>query len=1133
MTELLERFANLPPDRRQLVLKKLRNRAQPATEDTTLHAAPILPALRGEDLPLSFSQVRFWVIDKLTAGSSNMSLPVVVRLKGKLSIAALQHTFNEILRRHEILRTNFRDIEGEPRQVIAPRRWLSVLKVDVTDGSASELMDQAQLLITLITERPFDLSRDPLVRVFLFRLSDLEHVLCVNLHHIVFDGWSEGILTEEVVTIYSAFSAGTPSPLLDLPIQYADYAVWQREWLQGKVLEDLLAYWRKQLGGGVGVVDLPYDRPRASAKTFLFGKCEMRLPRPLSEAARALSRREGSTLFMVLLAIFYMLLYRYSGEEDLAVGTLTANRSRSQVEGLIGLFLNTLVLRANLGRDPSFREVIRRVRETTAGAYQHQDLPVEKLLEVLQSERDVSFTPLFGVMFGMHTETSVVREISTSDSLGVSISSGLDTQTIDVAKRSRSLGDLALTIEERGVDLVAVMGYNSDLFDGSTITRMLRHFQGMLQTMLDDPDLLILAAKLLSDAERHQMLVEWGTAPWGGSPDLCIDRLFVDQVNRAPDATAVVFANDQLSYGALNTRSNRLARYLRRLGVGPETVVGIHLERSLELIIAVWGTLKAGAAYLPLDTTHPAARMALMLNDSRVTVLLTQKSLEADLPEIDADIVCLDAEWELIGRENEEPPVSGAFAENLAYVVYTSGSTGTPKGVMVAHSGLVSSYLAWERVYRLRMPAGCHLQMASFSFDVFAGDLVRSLCSGGKLILCPQELLLEPLGLYELMRGEQVECAEFVPVVLRTLVQHLEETDSSLSFLSLLLAGSDMWFTGEYSGVRHRCGPGTRVINSYGVTEASIDSSYFEDEVPESFGDEPTPIGRPFDGVQTYLADRLLQPAPIGVRCELYIGGCGLARGYLNRPDLTADRFMPNSFNHVQGGRLYRTGDLARFRHDGNIRLIGRSDHQIKIRGFRIEPGEIEALLTQHPGVAGNAVVAREDVPGERRLVAYVVHPQQQPAPTVAEMHEFLAARLPDHMVPSAFVVLESLPLTPNGKIDRRALPAPGQPQPAEAEEFVAPDGPVETKLAAIWSEVLKIDQVGVFDNFFRLGGHSLMAIRVIHRVNQAFRIDLSVRRVFEDPTVAGLALVVEETLLERLEAEPQMQTETAVPALD
>ncbi|MBW4611891.1 MAG: amino acid adenylation domain-containing protein [Desmonostoc vinosum HA7617-LM4] len=1098
MSSLHERIAELSPEKRELLLQKLNQKKG------NVSPTKIKPQSRdSQTFPLSFAQQRLWFFNQLEPDSYAYNIPTAVSLTGKLDVAALKSSIKEIGRRHEALRTTFKIVDGEPVQVIGEAVDFQLPVIDLQALSAVAQQEETLRLATVEAETPFDLVNGPLLRVVLVRLGDTENVVLLTMHHIISDGWSTGILIQELTILYTAFSGGTPYTLPKLPIQYADFAVWQRQWLQKEVLQAQITYWKQQLGGELPVLALPSDRPRPAIQSDRGATQSLQLSQSLSEELKALSQQEGSTLFMTLLAAFKVLLHRYTQRDDILIGTPIANRNRSEVEGLIGFFVNTLVLRTNLEGNPSFRQLLRRVREVTLGGYAHQDLPFEQLVEELQPERDLSHNSLFQVMFILQNAPMGVLQLPE-----------LTLKALQVESTTANF-DLTLSMVETEQGLRGFLEYNTDLFDAATITRMLGHFQTLLAGVVASFDTRLSDLPIFSAVELQQILVSWNRKQSGFlSPLHCIHNLFEAQVEETPDAVAVVFAKQRLTYQQLNSKANQLAHYLRSRGVGKEVLVGICLERTLDLIVGLMAILKAGGAYLPLDPAYPQERLAYMLADAQVSVLLTQERLLADLPNHNAQVICIDSNWELIASQTQENLVCDVTANNLAYIIYTSGSTGQSKGVMVEHRHLVNAYLAWEQAYQLRDRATCHLQMASFCFDVFVGDLVRALCSGGKLVLCPRELLLEPQALYQLMLQEKVDCAEFVPGVLRNLMQYLEESQQRLDFMQLLVCGSDSWYVQEYQKLHRLCGSNTRLINSFGLTEATIDSSYFESETADLHVEQLVPIGRPFANTQIYILDRYLQPVPIGAIAEIYIGGAGLARGYLNRPDLTALKFIPNLFSAQPGACLYKTGDLGRYLHDGNIELLGRTDYQVKLRGFRIELGEIEAMLGQHPKVRESVVIVREDTPNHQYLVAYIVpNDRTQNNLTSTELCCFLQQRLPNYMMPSAFLLLNSLPLTPNGKIDRRALPKPEANLLASEATFVAPASEIEKTLAKIWTEVLSIEIVNIHSNFFELGGHSLLTTRLILKIREAFQVELPLRILFESPTISTLAATLDKTL--------------------
>jgi len=1031
---------------------------------------------------VSYAQERLWFLDRLESGNPAHNISVACRLEGSLSVTALERGINEIVRRHEALRTTFATVDGHPVQIIAPNLTLSLLVEDLRKLPETERGAEAQRLLTEEIRRPFDLAQGPLLRTILLWLDDEEHALLLTMHRIVSDDRSIRVFNRELVALYEAFYTGKPSPLPELPIQYADFTVWQRQWLQGEVLEGQLSYWREQLGGDLPVLELPTDRLRPATQTFQGAHHSFVLSSDLTDALKASSCQEGVTLFMTLLAAFKTLLYRYTGQEDVVVGSPIANRNRSEIEGLIGFFVNTLALRTDLSGNPTFRELLGRVREVTLGAHARQDLPFEKLVQDLQPERDLSRTPLFQVMFTFQNAPAEALALP-----------GLTVNPLEIETETAQF-DLTLSMEETGQGLKGVVKYNTDLFDAATIERMIGHFRILLEGAVVNSEQRLWELPLLTEAERHQLLVAWNDTEADYPKDKCIHQLFEEQMVRTPGAVAVVFEGERLTYAELNRRANQLAHCLQKLGVGPEVLVGICVERSLETVVGLLGILKAGGAYVPLDPVYPEERLAFMLEDAQVPVLLTQQRLVEGLPEHEASVVCLDMDCEAIAGESEDNLASGVIADNLAYVIYTSGSTGRPKGVAIAHRSTVA-LLHWaEEVFRAEDLAAV-LASTSICFDLSVFELFVPLSRGGKVILTENALQLPNLP-----AAEEVTLINTVPSAITELLRAGGDLPASVRTVNL---AGEVLRTQLVQRI-YQQDTIQRVFDLYGPSE---DTTYSTFALRSASG--PYTIGRPIANTQVYLLDANLRPVPVGVPGELHIGGAGLARGYLNRPELTAESFIPNPFSYGSGARLCKTGDLARYLPDGNIEFLGRIDHQVKIRGFRIELGEIEAVLGQHPDVRETAVLAREDKPGDKRLVAYVV-PRDVQVPAIIELRRFLKEKLPDYMVPSAFVPLDALPLTPNGKVDRRALPVPDMARPEQEEAYVAPRTPAQEVLAGIWAEVLKLEQVGIHDDFFDLGGHSLLATQVISRVRDTFQLRLSLRNFFDGPTVADLAEIIE-----------------------
>ena len=1064
-----------------------------------LQAPPIVPVARDGGLPLSFAQQRLWFIDQLEPGGSVYNFPAAVRLKGPLNVVALKQSLDEIVKRHEVLRTTIAIVDGRPVQVVAPFLTLALPIVDLRDLPETEREAKVQRLATNEAQRPFDLAEGPLVRATVLRLSEDEHVGLLTMHHIVSDGWSTGILIREMAVLYDAFSSDRLASLPELPIQYADFAHWQRDWLQGEVLETQLTYWKQQLLGAPPLLELPADHPRPAVQTFHGAHYSILLARTVGDELKALSRQESVTLFMTLLAAFQVLLHGYTNKDDLVIGTPIANRNRLETERLIGFFVNTLALRTDLSGNPSFRELLHRVREVCLGAYAHQDLPFERLVEELRLSRDLSRNPLFQVMFVLQNAAPQAVELP-----------GLSLSPVEVDTRTTHF-DLTLHIADTTQGLVGTLAYNTDLFEAATVTRMLGHFQTLVGTVAAAPERRLSDLSLLTEAERQQILANCSAAR-SNRPNERVHQLFEAQVERTPDAIAVVLDDQELSYEELNRRANQLANHLRGLGVGPEVPVAICLKHSVEMVVGLLGILKAGGVYVPLDPVYPKERLAFMLEDAEVPVLLTQEALLAGLPEHHAKAVCLDSDWDTIATESAENPICLTVPENLAYIIYTSGSTGQPKGVFVSHGSTAEHCLNVQRHYKLDSSDRV-LQFASMGFDLSLEQILPTLIVGATLVMMSTDLwhttefhkrisefrltvLNIPTGYWQELAREWADVSELVP--------NIQPRVFIVGGDTMLPEFLDLWHRTPMSSIR--------LINAYGPTETIITATTFDitPGLREPSALQRIPIGRPLTNRETYILNKYGDPVPVGVPGELYIGGDCLARGYLKRPDLTAEKFVPNPFSSEPGTRLYKTGDLARYLSDGNIEFLGRIDNQVKIRGFRIELGEIEAALRQHPAVRETVVLARENAPGEKRLVAYVVAQGESP-PTASELRVFLKEKLPNYLMPTVFLPLDALPLMPNGKVDRRALPEPGRTRSEPGRAFVAPRNALELQLTSLWEEVLGIRPIGVTDNFFELGGHSLAAVRLFALIEKRLGKKAPLATVFQGATVEHLANILKQ----------------------
>jgi amino acid adenylation domain-containing protein len=1057
-------------------------------------APRIVPVSRQGELPLSFAQQRLWFIDQLEPGGSAYNMPFAVRLEGELDLPAFAAALSELGRRQESLRTIFPCVLGRPVQVVLPAAPILPAVVDLGTLSRSLAAQESERLTRMEAAGPFDLDRGPLLRVQLLRLSRNEHLALATLHHIIADGWSLGVLFREIAALYEAFRERRPSPLPELPIQYVDFAVWQQAWLQGEVLEEHLGAWWRLLEGLPSQLDLPTDRPRPSRPSYRGGSRKVNLGANLSRDLLTLSRRCGATLFMTLLAGFQALLGRYAGRDDIPVGSPIANRNRWETEGLIGFFVNMLVLRGDLSGPPSFRTLLARTRTVALAGYAHQDLPFEKLVELVP-ERDLSTSPLFQVLF-------VLQNAPPARLLLPDLA--LEPLTIESAAAQFSL---SLELMESNGILTGTIDYSRDLFDGATIERLMGHWTTWLRAAVAEPDRRISALPLLGSAERHQVVSEWNENGVRPPRNPSIVAMFERRVDLAPHSPALFHVGRRLTYGELDLRANRLAHRLLRLGVGPDVRVAVLTERSPELIVALLGILKAGGTYVPLDVAYPEERLAFMLEDSAAPVLLTQSGLAGRLPGRVRHALFLDLE-DLAGESAERPRLD-IRPNQLAYVIYTSGSTGRPKGGMISHHALTSYTETVLPIYGVQ-PGDRVLQFCSISFDTSLEEISPCLTGGAELVLRTDTMMESMAVFLATCRRWSVTVMALPTPFWHEIVAKLDTDGLSLPpSLRLIVLGGERALPERLSSWRRHAGEHARLINTYGLTESTITSTVGHLDGPSlSELQGEVSLGRVIPDTEIYLLDREGNPAPIGLAGELCVGGGLLARGYQNRPEVTAERFVPHPFSSLPGNRLYRTGDLARVLPNGELVFLGRGDRQVKVRGYRIELEEIEGRLLSHPGVESAVLLLREDRPGDKQIVAYLVF-RRQPGPRPGELRAFIRETLPDYMVPAAFVVLDAVPLTPNGKVDRRRLPAPELP--ASQESRFEALTPIEGIVAGIWSDALGLPRVGVGDNFFELGGHSLLATQVLSRLQRAFGIELPLRRLFEVSTLADLALAVEE----------------------
>ncbi|MDQ2869302.1 MAG: amino acid adenylation domain-containing protein [Acidobacteriota bacterium] len=1035
-------------------------------------------------VPLSSAQQRLWFLEQLAPDTGGYNVTRTMRIEGALATDSLGRALEEVVGRHETLRTTVGDRDGQPVQIVGPAASSSLPVVGLENIPESSREAAALALALEEAERPFVLSRGPLLRATLFRLAPEHHLLQVTAHHIVTDGWSMEIFFREISSVYEGIASGGPSSLDPLPIQYSDFCDWQRQWLETEAARDQIAHWAGRLGGAAPL-DFPTDNPRPAVPGFRGIHGTRMVPLRVLEGLRALAHSEGATLFMVLLAAFEAFLQRHTGQDDILVATPVAGRQRPELENLIGFFANTVVVRGDLSGKPTFRELVRRVRETALDAYAHQDVPFEKLVEVLRPTRSLGQNPLVDVLLALHNAPPSELRLSHAR-----------VTPVELARRT-SRFDLELHARETADGLSWTVICSSDLFGEETLTRLLGRFEVLIDSIVRSPDRTIGELDLLPEPEWRQVVAEWNQTAREYPRGKTVHGLFEEQVERTPQADAVVFGGERLSYLDLNERANRLAAYLKKRGVGPEVLVGLCVERSLEMVVGLLGILKTGGAYLPLDPSYPQQRLAFMLEDSAARVVLTQESLAKSLPSGDFDRVRLDADWSEIARESGEKPQSGVRAENLAYVIYTSGSTGTPKGVAVEHRSVVNLLLSM-RDGLSPQEGDVMLAITTLSFDIAGLEVYLPLVTGACVAVAARETVLDG----RVLRDQLVQCGATMMQGTPTSWRLLLDAGWQGEGLRVVLCGGEAISRDLADRLLDK---NLLVWNLYGPTETTIWSTGHQ--VKPDTGS--VPIGTPLANTQVYILDGQGVPVPVGLPGDLYVAGAGLARGYLNRPELTAEKFVRDPFR-TDKARMYKTGDRGRFLPGGDIQFLGRLDDQVKIRGFRIEIGEVEAAVARHPEVDACVVSARSEESGDKRLVGYVVA-RGGAQLSVLQLRDFLKITLPDHMIPATFVFLDALPLTPNGKIDRKALPAPEPSRTSAGDSFVAPRNPVEEALSRIWGQVLGIERVGVFDNFFDLGGHSLLATRLMVRVRDGFSVDLPLSTLFRSPTIAEFARVLEQ----------------------
>jgi amino acid adenylation domain-containing protein len=1042
----------------------------------------ILPISRNADLPLSYSQMRLWFLDQLDPGNATYSIPLAIQFKGNLDQEALRKSLNEIYRRHESLRTTFsKTPDGSPVQVIQPYTTLELTLRDLSNVPDDQKEIQANQILVQQARTSFDLARGPLFYAQLIRLDAQNHWLFLNMHHIISDGWSTGIFFGEMGKLYQAFSAGQPNPLEGLPVQYADYAAWQRRALGPQTLLPHLNYWTQKLKGPLPLLDLPVDHPHGKTQTSNGTLLKFVLPSELTAQLKTAANQQGVTLFSYLLTAFYILLYRYTGQEDLIVGTANANRNQQEVEKLIGFFVNTLALRNQLSGSMTFTDLLKQTQDLSLEAFEHRELPFENVVEALHPDRNSGRSPVFQVMFIL--QNTPFQKVTFND---------LEISQIIIDNKT-SKYDLTLTVWEDAEGLTCLFEYNTDIFEAPTIHRMVGHYRTLLENAIRQPQQSIDSLAILSADERKLILETWNDTYQPVPSNQTVAQLFEQQVNRTPSATAVADEQNQISYLELNQRANQLANYLHKLNVAPESLVGISLNRSIDMVISLLAIQKAGAAYLPLDPNFPADRLAYMLEDSGASVVISHSTLANHRSNSSTRVICLDLEADAIASEPKTPiPSETQDPNHLAYVLYTSGSTGKPKGVQVLQRNLVNFLASMQKRPGIS-DQDVLLSVTTLSFDIAGLEIYLPLISGAKLVLVSSQTAADGQKLKQALEQSQATFMQATPATWRLLLMSGWQGSSALK----ILCGGEALPPELASSLLERC---ASLWNMYGPTESTIWSTL--EQITSV--NQPITIGRPIANTFIYVLDKLKQPVPIGAPGELYIGGEGVARGYLNRPELTAEKFVANPFLPDSKQPMYRTGDLARFLPDGRIDFLGRIDHQVKIRGFRIELGEIESILALYPAVKQAVVIAREDTPGDKRLVAYIQSTKAEITP--GELIQHLHGKLPDYMIPSNYVFLETFPLTPNGKIDRRALPAPETTRPDLATHFIEPRNEIEQRLAAIWQTALKVEKVGVNDNFFELGGHSLLVVQIHQQICQEFNTNLTIAQIFQYPTIQSLA---------------------------
>jgi amino acid adenylation domain-containing protein len=1098
MSTTAERMNNLSPsEKRALAAELLRRKAEQPRSYT-----------------LSFAQQRLWFLDQLEPGNAAYNVFTAVRLKGSLEVSAFEQTFKEIIARHESLRTSFPTVDGEPVQLIHRPRPFKLPLLDLSGWPREQAEAEARRLAMEESRRPFDLARGDLLRVTLLRLDEREHVLLFASHHIISDDWSMGVLIKEVAALYDAYAKGRPSPLPELAIQYADFARWQRQRLQGETLETEIAYWKQQLDGSPQMLEMPADFSRPPVPGYRGASQSLTLPESLVQKLRLLSRRENVTLFMTLLAAFKALLHRYTRQEDILVGSTIANRNRAEVESLIGFFVNTLVLRTDLSGDPTFRQLLGRVREVALGAYAHQDLPFEKLVDELQAGRNPNRTPFFQVVFQLVNAQASTTRLAELSAIPFELEN-------DVAKF-----DLTLTMIDSEHGITALLKYNTDLFEAATAARLLNHLQTLLESAAANPDGRISQLEMVNHSELHQLL-QWSHPSTSPAPARCLHHLFEQQASRAPSASALLYQEHSFSYALLNQRANQLAHHLISLGAAPDALIALCLERSTEMVVALLAVLKAGAAYLPLDPAYPEERLSFMLSDAQAGIIITQQHLLDALPPHKAQVICLDADWPLIEQESRVNPETDVTPDNLAYVIYTSGSTGQPKGVMVSHHNVSRLLSATDSLFHFDS-SDVWSFFHSFAFDFSVWELWGALAYGGRVVVVPYLTSRSPEQFYEMLCREGVTVLNQTPSAFRQLLQvderlagaeqiALEESGEKLSLRLVIFGGEALQLSTLRSWYARHAEDETQLVNMYGITETTVHVTSRLLCAADAESGRGSLIGRAIADLSLYVVGEGMEVTGIGVAGELYVGGGGVARGYLRRAELTAERFVPDGLSGEAGARLYRTGDVGRYLASGEVEYLGRVDEQVKVRGYRIELGEVESALRKQRGVKEAVVVVRDEEEGtgekgagekgggEKQLVGYVVW-EGEGEMEVSEMRRGMRREIPEYMIPGVYVRVEEIVLTRNGKVDRKALPKIGEVRRQLEKPLVAPQTALEETIAGVWREVLQLEEVSVEDSFFDLGGHSILIVQVQTKLQHALGVELSIVDLFQFATIRALA---------------------------